>query len=229
MAVWDRNAQRVADAVRLVQRFVSGFRVVAKTKSRFHRALGWLFSKVGGSAYMREFWTTTGYTAAYPSQFDNSFDAAAFCDVMHEGTHATDASRLTRVGFALIYFFPQVFAIPVALGAIWGPWWLVLVGLGLLLPLPAPGRLWLELRAYGNDCAVQWWWLQDNEQQIKRGNDVADYLSNGSYYWALPFRAWILKKVFARQEAINAGAALAPYLAACKALAERYRTEDSPG
>lgn len=219
-----QNSKRVAAAVEVVQRFVPAFRIFPKTKSRLHRLIGWLV----GRAYLANFWTTFGYTACWPSCYDEDFDSNAWACILHEGLHAQDASRLTRLLFSFLYAIPQALAPLVAVSAIWGPWWLLLCALPLLGPLPALFRLHAESRAYSLEAATFWWWRQDADQLVRFQNDAVNYLTGGSYYWTLPWRSKVARLIEKDTTRLIAGQSLNQYEQACRTLALRFRAEDFP-
>jgi hypothetical protein len=223
-----QNAKRVAAAVGVVQQFVPFFRIFPKTKSKLHRAIGWLLGLVGGKAYTTSFFTTLGYTAAWPSCYDVDWDSASWACILHEGQHAVDASRLTRPLFGFLYAIPQALAAFALLGLIWGPWWLLLIALALLGPLPALFRLWAESRAYGLESAIFWWWRQDADFLVSTQNDAINYLTGSSYYFAWPWRQKVTSSVGGVVTRLIHDGQLTPYEQACKALAEKFRAEDWP-
>lgn len=91
--------------------------------------------------------------AAYASQEGN------WKVLAHEYVHLYDRQRL-GVWFSAAYLFPQMLA-PLALLSFLGfvnLWFLLnLVWLCALVPWPAPGREWAELRGYTMSMAVNYW------------------------------------------------------------------------
>ena len=137
---------------RAIQRRIPKFKIVDKRKSRFMKFLN-LFVYFFNPAFMSSFITTVGFTAYWPDWPDKQVsEQTKFSRMWHEGIHALQGKRLTRICFAFLYLFPQclfVFAL-LSLLAIWfSLWWLVaLTALVALAPWPAPWRVKFELEAY---------------------------------------------------------------------------------
>lgn len=85
--------------------------------------------------------------------------------IAHEGVHLRDRKRLTPPFYTFLYLFPQILAplCLLSLLAIWSSnWWLLcLLFMGLLSPIPAPGRVYLEKRAYLMSLAAVYWMYND--------------------------------------------------------------------
>ena len=120
----------------------------------------------------------------------------------HEYVHLKDRKRMGWL-FNLLYLSPQIFSL-FALGAFWNTWWLL--ALLFLLPLPSPGRAWLELRAYKMSIAVHWcltgrrtnlFWIQN--QFIK-----------SNYYWMFPFKKTLERHILEAAENAELGNFLSP-------------------
>jgi hypothetical protein len=108
--------------------------------------------------------------------------------IAHEGVHVYDSSWL----FYLLYSFPQCLVIPFILLAIFlSPWWLF--GLLAILPLPAPGRYYLELKAYRSKRIwnKNFFLFAEDEDFIERGGYLLS--SYQAYYGTWPFKKWIEK------------------------------------
>ena len=124
---------------------VPKYTVVAKEDSGFMRFLGDVM--FFNPSFMTRFITTIGPTTYAPKKdiADNAWSVMA-----HEGVHARDDLRLGPV-FKILYLFPQCLAPLAAFAglALISHWFLLaLVFLVCLAPLPAPGRVWAELRGY---------------------------------------------------------------------------------
>lgn len=98
--------------------------------------------------FMTDFITTIGYTVYFPSKEQiekNEFSSIA--TLAHEYVHAIDAKRINPIIFSILYLIPiPLFLITLACGLLWWP--LYLISLIFLLPLPAPFRMWAEVRGY---------------------------------------------------------------------------------
>lgn len=121
-------------------------RVAYKDESCLMRVLGalvWLFNK----KFMTSFTTTLGSTVYLPSRewAARRSKKRLAMTIAHEAVHALDAKALSMPLFSFLYLFPQCLAV-LALLAPLSWWWLL--ALLALAPLPAPGRAWLEARAY---------------------------------------------------------------------------------
>jgi hypothetical protein len=201
------NEGRVFGAVGRIRAFAPRFDVAQKRESLWHRVVGFLFGLLGAPGYMNSFWTTVGFRAAAPG-VDKPYARPPWKswdwrDVWHEGRHAVYATRLTRTVMWLVYSFPQCLCLPLAfLAGLHSLWWL-LPALLVLAPLPAPGRLWIELRCY----AVQIVIAQELRETANYSvNEVLNTtlcqriianLSSAAYYWAAPTRrlaTWFLAR-----------------------------------
>lgn len=118
--------------------------ITPKAASLAWRALGALmfFNK----NFMTMFFTTIRRHVYAPS----SYAPSDWGSIAHEGVHARD-DHAHPVWFKVSYLFPQLLAplALLALGALWGShWWLLAVLFLVVLPLPSPGRVRWERRAY---------------------------------------------------------------------------------
>lgn len=120
----------------------------------------------------------------------------------HEYIHLKDRKRMGWL-FNILYLSPQIFSL-LAIGAVWNIWWLL--ALLFLLPLPSPGRAWLEFRAYKVSIALHWqltgrrinlFWLQS---QFTKSN----------YYWMWPFKKMIERHILRAAENVESGNFLSP-------------------
>lgn len=185
----------------MIRRHVPKWKVIDKKKSYLHRALSFIppivfFRK----AYLNNFWTTIGYTAAHPAGNNNDWDTRP-----HEGLHALQAKRWTRPFFGFLYLFPQSFflLIAVVLGVVLGSWWWLSL-IVALLPWPAVFRMYWELEAYKISVMVEEWvWPQKAENDDGFINWIVDEAFKGpSYYFMWPFSKNVRKElILARQKA----------------------------
>ena len=92
--------QRAAEAAATVRLFVPSFSIVSKADKWYHRAIGRVWP-----GYLDK-WTTFGYEAARPPWKDSEAHSTQWVEVLHEGRHALQAKRWTRLGLVLAYVLP---------------------------------------------------------------------------------------------------------------------------
>jgi len=120
----------------------------------------------------------------------------------HEYVHLKDRKRLGWL-FNILYLSPQIFTL-LAFGALWNTWFLV--ALLFLLPLPSPGRAWLEFRAYKVSMALHW---QFTGQRINLFW-IQSQFTKSSYYWMWPFKEMVEKHILRAAENVESGNFLSP-------------------
>lgn len=162
------------------RQYVPEFKVIDKRSSLFHKTIGRLFP-----AYMAYYWTTIGYTAAYPagSQYD-------WASIAHEIEHARQSKKYTRPLFYFLYLFP-VSLVPlfIALGFIFNYWYFIAAIISLL-PIPAIFRSIFELEGYKTTIRIETWM---GHNRIKdRIEEIAKFSFGGAgYYFMWPFKSII--------------------------------------
>ena len=161
------------------------YRIVYKDESK----LMWLLALVlfFNKRLMTRFTTNLGGVIYPPSRkWIEADPQRATRMLVHELQHCLDREELGTAQFGLYYLFPQILAL-LALFAIANPWWLLF--LGFLLPLPAPGRVWLESRGYATGMTLGM--LTGNLPNKQRW---FDHMMGWNYYkadpWLLWFRRW---------------------------------------
>lgn len=228
------HEDRVTEALGVVQGFEPRTTVVWKDHSRFHRAVGWLMTRLGNPDYLSGFWTTIGHEIGRPTS-DRISPAGSWEIVLHEGVHVLAAKKWTSVLYGLAYMLPQALGIlgpllGVILAAVlWKAWplWFLVAGLGLA-PMPAPWRWSLELDAYRVSLAVKQWY--SGSVPDYRIAEISASLAGPGYYYAWPWRASTSARLRAWVEEVRQGTArMDEYLLACRALAGRYKKEDGLG
>jgi hypothetical protein len=138
-----------------------GIRVRYKDSSRFM----WLLGKIlfFNPRFMTGYITTIHRTVYFPTKDFAKDDYRVWSIMAHEAVHAADSRKWTFPAFACAYLFPQILAVA-ALGAFGGFWdlkWLwCLAALAFLAPIPAYGRMRLEMRGYAMSMAVHNWSVQ---------------------------------------------------------------------
>jgi len=134
-----------------------------------------------------------------PYDFEKTANDERWLSILiHETFHEMDRKKFTTPLFTFMYLFPQGLALLslLALGAIWGGsawlWWLLC--LLFLAPLPAPFRMWFELRAYRTNIMFGkmiygYNYVQSNFQK----KYIAYNFIGPNYYWSWPFKSHVLK------------------------------------
>ena len=185
------------------------FRVIAKSKSPFHRFIGAVLKPVN-SSFMTRFWTTFGATTAYPTEKTVGDHYSSWQVLPHEGLHAGQAKHWTSFLFGLLYLLGTpvylVLGLLVALplivcsgcGVSGVPWWasLVAASSGLVLSCPVPFAYWRyhwELHGYWISMAV-WKWTGNTIDDSYLAS-VAYHFTSGEYFYMWPFKKAITAKL----------------------------------
>jgi hypothetical protein len=126
--------------------------------------------------------------------------------LVHEAQHSMDAKRLPLL-YELAYINPQVSALLALLSLVsivLSPYWFIAVLFLLLLtPLPSVGRMIIETRANGAGMAF-WIWYRGNVSSKWRDGRVSMYTS-ADYYFMWPFRNDVLKRLAKLESKIRSG------------------------
>ena len=181
---------------------IRGFAIVRKDKSLLMRILSIvLFFNKG---FMTSYFTTMYPKIYVPSWFgkmEYRHRLKAEVEILaHEYVHLYDRKRLGWL-FNLFYLSPQIFSL-LAIGAIWNSWFLL--ALVFLLPLPSPGRAWLEFRGYRMTLAVKHWMHLSKKLENKENSYtflencditwIVKQFTGSSYYFMFPCRSALEKK-----------------------------------
>jgi len=224
------TSQEKFDAtVNMVKTFAPKFGWKWKSDSKMHRAIGWVFDKLGMPGYLLSFWTTFRNTVGRPSCAKSGLDYE-WSVMAHEGRHAYDAQRMTFPLFALIYGFPQwlgLLAVPLAILLVClTASWLGLLGLlalGFLAPIPAIGRTILELRGYRVSMSCDYFTYSGQTDFTYEVKSFAEIFEGGSYYYmgAFLLSGYVEDKLNYYLAELNAGRGYQgdPYLTAVRELA----------
>lgn len=183
-----------------------GIRIVEKKTSRFMKLLSYVlfFNK----QFMDGYITTIGRTVYWPDMDvrfgdDPPGDAATLA---HECQHAIDGKSLP-VLYEIAYISLQVFAVLALLSLLsiaLSPYWFIAVLFLLLLtPLPSVGRMVIETRANGAGMAF-WIWYRGNVSDGWRDSRVQMYVGP-SYYFMWPFRNDVLRRLAKLESKIRSG------------------------
>ncbi len=187
--------------IRHIKIEIPGFKIKSKKNSKLMKILSMalFFNKDFLSSYV-----TTLYPHIYVPKFPwkRNNPVSRIATLAHEYVHLKDRRRLGW-WFNILYLSPQIFAL-LAIGAFWNLSWLW--ALLFLLPLPSPGRAWLELRAYQVTAAVYWWLAREKTNTMW----LTLQFTTGSYYWMFPFRWLVEKRIVKVIEDVESGRNLPP-------------------
>ena len=177
-----------------VKREVPDFEIRSKKESRLMKLLSMVlfFNKDFSTRYV-----TTIYPHVYvPSlPWKPNRPTSRISVLAHEFVHLYDRKRLGWI-FNFLYLSPQIFAL-LSLGAFWNLWWLM--ALLFLLPLPSPGRAWLEFRGYRMTAAIHWWLTGQRVNTVW----LREQFVGSGYYWMFPFKNFIEKRILKAIENIE--------------------------
>jgi hypothetical protein len=183
-----------------------------KRSSTFLRAVGWVFIKSGLSPrFMSHFFTILGNKIYAPIEIIEQMNDVQLLQIlMHETIHAFDRKKYGTVLFSAAYLFPQILALFAPVGVLAAiisgnvSWLWLLLALLFLAPIPAPFRMWFELRANRADISFVKKVVYNNRTGDEiPGNYIeliANRYCNGEYYFMWPFRAHIIKLLKAKPD-----------------------------
>ena len=107
-----------AAAIRYVQEHVPNFKVVPKAESSFMRFLAAFMGLFGQrKQFLERFSTTIGYTAYLIERHALSIGV-----ILHEGRHAHQSKKYTRVIMGMLYLFPLTLGIIGAITSLTSPY-----------------------------------------------------------------------------------------------------------
>lgn len=166
--------------------FLPKFNVKKKDESNFMKLIGKIlfFNK----NFMNKFATTIGYTTYLPAKEIESLDELSV--IAHEYQHAVDYNKM-KILFVLIYSFPQILFLLFLLFPFLGYW--SLLSFLFLLPLPAYGRMKLELKGYIVSIFVYTLIFDElnltdiKERQEKLVSHFNEMFTSSDYYYMWPF------------------------------------------
>ena len=188
----------------MVQKFIS--EITRKYSPKFvirdkaHKeglyAVASFFAKIFNDKIDSKFLTQVLHECWVPSGFLNYPDSHVIQAIAHETFHEYDRKRMSVPVAFLPYAFPQIFAVLSLLSilSVWfGLGWLACLGFLLfLLPIPAPGRMWLELRAYRvNMLFLKYVYQVAPEGLVGIADNFSTHFTGANYYFMWPFRKHI--------------------------------------
>jgi len=189
----------------------SKVQVKAKRAVWLHKAINFILNLVypreSQDAYLKKYNTTLGYTIAMaehqgtdPTKFRN------WTTLCHEGEHAEQAKRWTRVLFGYLYLWPLSQGILLALFCwvplFWAsgwwtiPWivgWLAIAGLHFIPRIPDPWRARWELQAY--TISMHLHYLVHRKIEDEYIDQLVENFSSMMYYVMEPRREKIRKRL----------------------------------
>ncbi len=172
---------------------IKKFDVFNKQDSFFHKFIGKIM--FWNSFYMNSFWTTIYPKVWKPIDAKNNWKT-----LQHELVHLLDAQTFFGLMplslkwinvflFSILYLSPQIFVL-FALGSFYNLWFLLF--LVFLLPLPSPGRAFVEIRAYRRTLE-----LEKNNIATSE-NHIIEQFTGPNYYFMFPFKK-TLKNLLAKE------------------------------
>lgn len=114
----------------------------------------------------------------------------------HEAIHEHDRVRLGNFPFAMLYLFPQILAVLgfLSLLAFWNLSWLwCLLFFLFLAPIPAPGRAWIEIRAYRVNVTLARYSGWDPRLVID--GIYSRNFGSAAYFFMMPFKGWVFNQL----------------------------------
>lgn len=192
--------KKLSKLVRYIEEQIPGFQLCSKKTSLLMRTLSAVlfFNKGFMTRYV-----TTLYPRVYVPELPWSASLTSQINILaHEYVHLKDRKRLGWF-FNILYLSPQIFTL-FAFGAFWNLWWLL--ALLFLLPLPSPGRAWLEWRAYKVTVAIHHHLSGDRISVFWLRNQF----TGSSYYWMLPFKGLVERHILKTIENVESGKFLSP-------------------
>lgn len=160
-------------------------------------AVASFFAKIFNKKIDTDFVTQTLHECWVAPMFLAYRDADLIMILAHETMHERDRKAWSTFAVFLLYFMPQLLAVfaLLSLVAIGGNLaWLWCLGFLLfLLPIPSPGRAWIELRAYRVNMLILRHVHKYSEETIRAFADSrAKSFTGMSYYLMWPFKKHIV-------------------------------------
>jgi hypothetical protein len=199
--------------VAAVEADIPGFKVCYKDESaaqRFIAAISVWSWKRDDDGKIRHHYldmTTTQYPKVWFPSKSWTDEHLPYEVLEHEWTHFKDAgtmfglfpkarSRFLAVVWGALYLLvPHIFA-ALALLALLSIWYhdahtLWILAIAFAAPLPAPFRMWSELRAYRRDVEQ----MATDAAREEKAQKIKWLFANGSYYYMWPFSSWVAGKL----------------------------------
>lgn len=196
----------------LVQKFIKevtrkyspNFVVKDKTHKTGLYAVASFFAKIFNPEIDSRYLTQVLNECWIPPHILEYSDTDFLATLAHETMHERDRKSWTSLGAFLTYGTPQILAVFsllsfLALG--FGLGWLACLGFLLfLLPIPAPGRMWMELRAYRVNMLFLRHVHQSEDFYLKAmAEHFAGQFTGAGYYFMWPFKKHIISLLLKEQ------------------------------
>lgn len=195
---------------RLIQDFIDdinakyhlNIEIKLKTKPDWKLKIVGKIVRIFNKSFDRSYVTTIGNTIWVPENFFKyRTPVTALNTIAHEVVHIVDRKNMTTVPFVFLYLFPQILTPLALLSLLGGPWLFCLLFLLCICPWPAPGRMWLELRAYRMNLLYHDYVNICDEKQIEKEIEwVAEQFTESNYYYMWPFINHILSLLWKYQK-----------------------------
>lgn len=181
----------------VAKKYAPKTKIVPKQSSKLMKFLNF-FVRIFNKSFMTGYVTTIGSTIYVPDGFFDRDPAWSLRTIAHEVIHVRQKKRYPFFLYELFYGFPQIL-FPVAFICLWlsfGFWW-SLPSLILLAPLPAYGRLKLEIQAYRTNyifLKYSFGW-KDEEIFAFNSEHVGKQMTGSGYYFTWPFTKHVEKLI----------------------------------
>ena len=152
-----------------------------KDSSLFMKILGHLlwFNK----GFMTDYATTIGNTMYFPSQdYIKNADIGTIALFLHELTHIYDKNRISGILYTALYIFPQLLALLSLVLMFFCPWYITVLPLLCLLPIPAYFRMLFERKAY----TIQLY-IINKYDRVSTLDFYSSQFQTSAYYYMWPF------------------------------------------
>jgi len=167
-------------------------------KSGLYAAASFFARNIFNPKIDTDYATVIGAECWMPTRWLNEYYDTSLLEILaHETLHQRDHHKFGQVPFSFLYLLPQILA-PLALLSILAIWfglgWLACLGfLLLLLPLPAIGRMWLEIRAYRMNMLFLYFVHGESEENMNAfAKHFAGNFTGAGYYFMWPFEAHVV-------------------------------------
>ncbi len=183
------SSKQVQEVIALIKVFEPSFSIKYKNSSFLMKVLSKIlfFNK----KFMTETVTTIGKTVYLPDEkYLQKYGNLNYVEMLvHEARHIMDSKRL-GIAYYLLYLSPQIFSL-LSVFSFFNSWFLLC--LLFLLPLPSPGRAYIELRAYLSGLAV----LYHLSNKIFLVNPIVclKYFTGPDYYYMFPFQSIVVNSL----------------------------------
>jgi len=195
--------------------FAYGLQVKSKEDVWHQRLLGKIFYWLGDESYREFNCTTIGGVIYTPKMVKDVLnDPILAHEVVHVRQH-----RAWGWIWEVSYLFPQILGL-LALKGFWNPMWFLWAL--CFLPLPAPFRMWSELKAYKTTMSVDYWrWGGMNLEQFQAylNTYLLPKFTTRQYFWMWPFKGYLSRQFQAHWVYLKRDVVVDPWELACRRFA----------